>query len=48
MSSSYTPTSDQANYDAMLRELRRIFDAQQIDDCVSLDYNTLAYYGQIA
>jgi SAM-dependent methyltransferase len=48
MSSSYTPTSDQANYDAMLRELRRIFDAHQIDDCVSLDYNTLAYYGQIA
>src|SRR5580698_4098451 len=29
LSSSYTPTSDQANYDAMLRELRRIFDAHQ-------------------
>jgi SAM-dependent methyltransferase len=47
LSSSYTPTSDQANYDAMLRVLRRIFDAHQIDDRVSLDYNTLVYYGQL-
>jgi SAM-dependent methyltransferase len=47
LSSSYTPTSDHANYDAMLRELRRIFDAHQIDDRVSLDYNTLVYYGQL-
>lgn len=48
LSSSYTPTSDHANYDAMLRKLRRIFDAHQIDDRVSLDYNTLVYYGQLA
>jgi SAM-dependent methyltransferase len=47
LSSSYTPTSDHANYDAMLRELRRIFDAHQIDDRVSLDYNTLVYYGHL-
>jgi SAM-dependent methyltransferase len=47
LSSSYTPTSDNANYDAMLRELRRIFDAHQIDDRVSLDYNTLVYYGRL-
>ena len=47
LSSSYTPTSDHANYDAMLRELRRIFDVHQIDDCVSLDYNTLVYYGRL-
>jgi SAM-dependent methyltransferase len=47
LSSSYTPTSDHANYDAMLRELRRIFDAHQIDDRVSLDYNTLVYYGRL-
>jgi ubiquinone/menaquinone biosynthesis C-methylase UbiE len=47
LSSSYTPTSDHANYDAMLRQLRRIFDAHQIDDRVSLDYNTLVYYGQL-
>jgi len=47
LSSSYTPTSDHANYGAMLRELRRIFDAHQIGDRVSLDYNTLVYYGQL-
>jgi len=47
LSSSYTPTSDHANYDTMLRELRRIFDAHQIDDRVSLDYNTLVYYGRL-
>ncbi|HSZ03509.1 MAG TPA: class I SAM-dependent methyltransferase [Terriglobales bacterium] len=47
LSSSYTPTSDHANYDAMLRELRRIFEAHQIDDRVSLDYNTLVYYGRL-
>jgi SAM-dependent methyltransferase len=47
LSSSYTPTSDHANYDAMLQELRRIFAAHQIDDRVSLDYNTLVYYGRL-
>jgi SAM-dependent methyltransferase len=47
LSSSYTPTSDHANYDAMLQELRRIFDAHQIDDRVSIDYNTLVYYGRL-
>jgi SAM-dependent methyltransferase len=47
LSSSYTPTSDQANYDAMLRELRRIFDAHQDNGSVSLDYNTLVYCGRL-
>src|SRR5580700_10095564 len=47
LSSSYTPTTDQANYEAMLRELRRIFDAHQDNGSVSLDYNTLVYYGRL-
>jgi SAM-dependent methyltransferase len=47
LSSSYTPTSDQANYEAMLRELRRIFDAHQDNGSVSLDYNTLVYCGRL-
>src|SRR5579863_20100 len=47
LSSSYTPTSDHANYAAMLRELRRIFDSHQDNGSVSLDYNTLVYYGQL-
>jgi SAM-dependent methyltransferase len=47
LSSSYTPMPDHANYEPMLRELRRIFDAHQTNGSVSLDYNTLVYYGQI-
>src|SRR5579863_5155835 len=47
LSSSYTPTPDHANYEPMLRELRRTFDGHQVNGCVSLDYNTLVYYGQI-
>jgi len=47
LSSSYTPTPDHANYEPMLRELRRTFDGHQVNDSVFLDYNTLVYYGQI-
>jgi len=47
LSSSYTPMPDHANYELMLRELQRIFDAHQVDDRVSLEYNTLVYYGQM-
>ena len=48
LSSSYTPTSEDENYEPMLRELRRIFDEHQVNDRVSLDYNTLVYYGQLS
>jgi ubiquinone/menaquinone biosynthesis C-methylase UbiE len=47
LSSSYTPMPDHANYQAMMRELRRIFDIHQVHDRVSLEYNTLVYYGQL-
>jgi SAM-dependent methyltransferase len=47
LSSSYAPLQGHANYEAMLRELRRIFDAHQINDRVLLEYNTLVYYGQL-
>jgi SAM-dependent methyltransferase len=47
LSSSYTPTPDRANYEPMLRELRRTFDAHQLHDRVSLEYNTLVYFGQL-
>jgi SAM-dependent methyltransferase len=47
LSSSYTPTPDHPTYEPMLRELRRIFDTHQVNESVSLDYNTLVYYGQI-
>jgi len=48
LSSSYTPGPEHANYQSMLRELRRIFDAHRVHDRVSLEYNTLVYYGQLA
>src|SRR5580698_4793637 len=48
LSSSYTPTPEHENYEPMLRELQRIFDEHQINDRVSLDYNTLVYYGQLS
>jgi SAM-dependent methyltransferase len=47
LSSSYTPMPDHKNYEPMLRELRRIFDAHQDNGSVSLDYNTLVYYGRL-
>lgn len=47
LSSSYIPTPDHANYQPMLRELRRVFDGHQINHRVALEYNTLVYYGQL-
>ncbi|MBZ5572324.1 MAG: class I SAM-dependent methyltransferase [Acidobacteriia bacterium] len=47
LSSSYTPQPGQANYEPMLRELRRIFDASQQDNRVAIEYTTRVYYGQI-
>jgi ubiquinone/menaquinone biosynthesis C-methylase UbiE len=47
LSSSYAPMPDQATYEPMLRELRRIFEAHQLNDRVLLEYNTLVYYGQL-
>jgi ubiquinone/menaquinone biosynthesis C-methylase UbiE len=48
LSSSYTPTPDDARYESMLRELRRIFDSYQVHGRVSLEYNTLVYCGQLS
>jgi SAM-dependent methyltransferase len=48
LSSSYTPMPDHANYVPMLRELRRVFEAHQVNDRVALEYRTLIYYGQLA
>ena len=48
LSSSYTPQASDAAYTPMLRELRRIFDAHQVDGRVTFEYDTRAYYGQLA
>ena len=47
LSSSYTPQSEEANYESMLRELRRIFDRHQRNGRVSFEYTTRVYYGQL-
>jgi SAM-dependent methyltransferase len=48
LSSSYTPQPGHANYDPMLRELRRIFDAYQGNGRVSFEYYTRVYHGKLA
>jgi ubiquinone/menaquinone biosynthesis C-methylase UbiE len=47
LSSSYVPQKDHPRYDAMLRELRRIFDEHQVSGNVSFDYDTRVHYGQL-
>lgn len=47
LSSSYTPQESDAGYTPMLRELRRIFDAYQVNDRVTFEYDTQVYYGQL-
>ncbi len=47
LSSSYTPQAGSEGYAFMLQELRRIFDAHQVDGRVGFDYDTLVFYGQL-
>ena len=47
LSSSYAPEPDHPNYDAMLRDLRVIFEANQADGQVNFDYETEVYYGRL-
>jgi ubiquinone/menaquinone biosynthesis C-methylase UbiE len=47
LSSSYTPGPDDPRHQPMLGELQHIFDQYQVNGCVSLEYNTLVYYGQV-
>jgi SAM-dependent methyltransferase len=48
LSSSYTPQAGHPNYELMLAELRRIFDAHQVNGGVSLVYDTRVFYGQLS
>jgi SAM-dependent methyltransferase len=47
LSSSYAPGPEHAEYAAMLKELRRIFDANANAGRVSFDYTTRLYFGRI-
>jgi ubiquinone/menaquinone biosynthesis C-methylase UbiE len=48
LSSSYAPLEDHANYAPVLKELRAIFDAHQLNGRISMDYLTRMYYGQLS
>jgi hypothetical protein len=47
LSSSYMPASDHPRYEAMLAELRRLFDAHAVDGKLPLDLVTQVYYGRL-
>jgi SAM-dependent methyltransferase len=46
-SSSFTPTEGHPNFAPMMEDLRRIFDANQQDGQVRMDYFMRVYYGRI-
>jgi SAM-dependent methyltransferase len=46
-SSSYTPQAGDPKHELLLQELRRIFDANQLNGRVIFDYDTRIYYGRI-
>lgn len=48
LSSSYTPQPGATKFAPMLQDLRRIFDAHQVDGRVAFEYDTRVYYGQLA
>ena len=48
LSSSYVPSAGSANHEAMLRELKQVFDSHQVNGKVVLTYVTRVYYGQIS
>jgi len=47
LSSSYTPQAGDPRFQPMLDELRRIFDAHQVNGLISFDYDTRVYCGQM-
>jgi SAM-dependent methyltransferase len=46
-SSSYAPKEGHANYEPMMAELKRIFDENQVDDRVRMNYTTQIYFGHL-
>jgi SAM-dependent methyltransferase len=47
LSSSFAPEADHPSYEAMLNQLRKIFDANEKDGEVNFAYETELYYGQL-
>nr|WP_325050009.1 methyltransferase domain-containing protein [Cohnella faecalis] len=47
LSSSYSPLPGQPAYEPMISELRELFDRNQLNGQVSLDYETELYWGEV-
>jgi SAM-dependent methyltransferase len=47
LSSSYAPGPDHPKHAPMLRELRRLFDAHQVEGKVAVEYITRVYFGRL-
>jgi len=47
LSYSYTPRTAAPKQEPMLRELRRIFDSNQVNGRIIFEYDTRVYYGQM-
>ena len=48
LSSSFIPERGHPNYEPMLRDLRKIFEAHQENGKVAFAYETEMYYGQLS
>lgn len=47
LSSSYAPREGQPGHDAMIENLRRVFDTHQQSGSVRFEYDTVVYYGRL-
>ncbi len=47
MSASYAPEPSHPAFDEMIKDLRAVFDANEVNGTVDFDYETEVYYGQI-
>ncbi len=47
LSSSYAPQQGEAQHEPMIAELRRIFDANQMNGRISFDHDTRVYYAKL-
>jgi hypothetical protein len=48
LSSSYAPGPEHPQYEAMLRDLRRIFDASAVNGRAVFEYTTRLYFGRLS
>ena len=47
LSASFAPQPGEPNYEAIIDELRKVFEANQADGTVPFDYDTEVYYGRL-